>query len=228
MQRESIERCKAKDHWLNDAKCSQWLQRRDYLRHASCPDSDAVAACRSFQELLEAGDVDFMDDLATKDHIYFCFESPQDVFFEVWFNEPDLYNWKTDGTAARTAHQEMALPDNVLVQMGVAGFVYYVNGVFEDTRFVDEPGFWTYLPTNPVTAESLKRLATSSNAAFDGKKIRIENARALMSNSYRDGDSTIHQNVMVQLSTGRFRETAKGSVSVEKSGRCIEVRAEKR
>jgi hypothetical protein len=58
------------------------------IQKASCPDPAATAACESFRELIRTNDGDFMDDLAHQDHIYVCFLSAKDEFFEVTFSEP--------------------------------------------------------------------------------------------------------------------------------------------
>ncbi len=89
-----IAACNAKQDFPDEVRCARWLNRREEARRDACPDSDAALACHSFQELIAAGD--FMGDFAQKDHVLTCFREKEDVFFNLWFVEPDQTRWQQE------------------------------------------------------------------------------------------------------------------------------------
>jgi hypothetical protein len=216
-----IATCKARrDVSSDEVVCAKWLNRREEARRAACPDADAAAACRSFQELIAAGD--FMGDFAEKDHVVTCFRKKGDVFFNLWFIEPDETGWQQENPTGRG-----------LTQSAVAAFDYYKEGVWSFNLSVGVSGKWKYIPAGPVCDSTCRKEATSGNSNYDGHNnggdtIRIDNERAVLSESFdnRSGSRTTHE-VIVQLSTGRFSEryTSPGISGVdeteESTGHCL-------
>jgi hypothetical protein len=216
-----IATCKAKgDIYSDEVVCAKWLNRREEARRAACPDADATVACRSFQELIKAGD--FMGDFAEKEHVFTCFRKNEDMFFNLWFGEPGERGWQQDNTKDRT-----------LTQSGIAAFDYYKQGLWSFNLSVGVYGKWRYIPPGPVCNATCRKEATSGNSGYEGQNevggsIRIDNERAILSESFdnKSGSRTTHE-VIVQLSTGRFTERymlpkSSGMDEPEEStGRCI-------
>jgi hypothetical protein len=215
-----IATCKAKQDFPDEVRCAKWLNRREEARRDACPDADATLACRSFQELIAAGD--FMGDFAQKDHVLTCFRKKEDVFFNLWFIEPDETRWQQENTTDRT-----------LTQSDMAAFDYYKQGVWSFNLSVGAYGKWKYIPAGPVCNATCRKEATSGHSKYDGHNdsgdsIRIDNERAVLSESFNNktGSRTTHE-VIVQLSTGRFTERftwpkSSGVDETEEStGRCL-------
>lgn len=227
-----IAKCKANNNLsLDDTGCAKWLNRKEEARKASCPDAEATAACRSFQELLAAGD--YMGDFAQKEHVFTCFRENEDVFINLWFTEPGESPdaWEQDPKGRRLTH------------FGSAAFDYYKRGMWDFNLSIGSWGKWTYVPPEPVCDAKCRREATSGNSEYEDQhngespsnqpnkpegSVRIDNERAVLSESYnnKSGTRTTHE-VIVQLSTGRFTEryTWPKSSGIdetqESTGRCL-------
>lgn len=169
-----------------------------------------------------------MGDFALKNHAFTCFRKREDLFFNLWFSEPDG-TWQKENPAAPT-----------LTQFGSAAFDYYNEGVWDNNLSAGGTGKWKYLPPGPICDAKCLKVATSGNSAYeeqwDGEtddnkprgSIRIDNERAVLSESYnnKSGSRTTHE-VIVQLSTGRFTERymwpKSGGIdeTEESTGRCL-------
>ena len=222
-----IASCKTSNRFLDETDCAKWLNRKEEARKAACPDGEATVACRSFQELLGAGD--FMGDFAQKEHAFNCFRKKEDVFFNLWFSEPVETGWQQEDSKDRT-----------LTQLGSAAFDYYKQGVWDSSLSAGGNGKWRYDPPGPICNPTCRKEATSGNSVYEehweGEKeankprgsIRIDHERAILSESYNNesGSRTTHE-VIVQLSTGRFTERytwskSSGTDETEESiGRCL-------
>ncbi len=216
-----IAACKAKQDFPDEVRCAKWLNRREEARRDSCPDADATLACRSFQELLAGGD--FMGDFAEKEHAFTCFRKNEDMFFNLWFTEPDEPEvWEQENPKDRT-----------LTHYGYAAFDWYKQGVWSFNLSVGVYGKWRYFPAGPVCDAKCRKEATSGNSKYEGHNdiggsIRINNDQALLTEPYNNkaGTRTTHE-VIVQLSTGRFTERytwpkSNGIDQTEEStGRCL-------
>ncbi len=215
-----VAKCKASNRFYDEVTCARWLNRREEARRDACPDTDATVACRSFQELIAAGD--FMGDFAEKEHVFTCFRKNEDMFFNVWFSEPAESGWEQEDPRAP-----------FLTHFGMAAFDYYKQGVWSFNLSVGVPGKWKYLPQGPVCDDKCRREITSGNSEYEGHNdvdgsIRINNDQATLTESYNNnaGSKTTHQ-VILQLSTGRFTERytwpkSSGTDETEESnGRCL-------
>lgn len=229
----SLRDCVARDRMGGDQiRCATWLRRVAAVRKMACPDPYAQSACNSFQELIAAHDTDFMGDFESQDHIYVCFPSHGDEFFEATFSEPG-FSWNKPG-------EEDGLPKDSLFTIGGAQLAYYKNGVGDAEHSYGTTGKWVYLPLGrPTDPGSLIKFANSSTSSFRADSytsktasITIEDNRFVFSDTYKNasGTTTTHS-IVLELPTGRFTEkyelTDTGGRIKEVSGRCLIVPQDK-
>lgn len=207
----------------DETNCAKWLNRKEEARKAACPDAAAAVAWHSFQELLAADD--YMGDFSQKNRAFTCFREHDDVFFNLWFSEPEAPGWQQEDERAP-----------IFTHFGSAAFDYYKQGVWDFNLSVGGTGKWRYL--FPRSCDyNCKAEANSSNSEYEfhndaGGSIRINgngwNDQAVLTESYSNkaGTRTTHE-VIVQLSTGRFIERytwpkSNGIDETEEStGRCL-------
>lgn len=228
VQRE-IAHCKARERWVDEDGCVAWASKRARIRTAQCPDSAATTACESFKEMVAGDDSDLMNDFATK-NVYVCFRPEEDVFFEVWFSEPDPWSWHKP-----TDEDEQKGPAGNYAQFGSAGITYYEAGVGDAYKSIGLSGLWAYASFGPTADQSeLKALATSRNSLFlarnDKQRFEVQRSRFEGSENYENQSETeTKHTVTVQLANGRFTETYEvqpsGTAIKTYSGRCLAVPA---
>ena len=223
--RNLIRLCQSSDGLANEADCGKWITRKLAIQRAVCPDPEAAIACKSFKELVRANDPEVMNDLAQRDHVYACFLSGKDEFFEVTFSEPNWFNF-----APPSAEQvKSGVSSSALTTFGASEFAYYKNGVGEENMNLHNLGNWIYFPLgNKTDLQSQRRNATSKQAEFKGKNIAIEGDHWILTETYKNqADTETRHTVTVQLATGRFKEnfvlTGTGKDVGESSGRCMIV-----
>jgi len=208
-----ITKCEAdnRNNLYHETTCAKWLNRKAEAQRVACPDAAAAIACHSFQELLTAGD--YMGDFSEKDRAFTCFREHEDVFFNLWFSEPEAPGWQREDERSP-----------IFTHFGSAAFDYYKQGVWDFSMSVGGMGKWSYLfPKN--CDYNCKAEANSSNSEYEfhndaGGSIRINgngwNDQALLTESYNNkaGTKTTHE-VIVQLKSSGMDETE------ESAGRCL-------
>jgi hypothetical protein len=206
---EAIRKCKVADHYLSDDDCIKGLKRWEKARTMGCPDPDAAAACHSFGESLAANDVDLMDDFATKDHVYICFRTKEDVFLTLWFSEPVQLAWQRD--AQKSA----------FTQISGVGLALYKNGIWDGDE-VTALGRWeTFDP------ESYATFYGKFESSVSKGEVHIDHTAVTVQESYQNkADSETTHTFTLQRSTGRFTETYQWeslgkTQRKEYSGRCL-------
>jgi hypothetical protein len=209
-----IKECEAKQPDITDAGCASWAKRADYIRKASCPESDANTACSSLRELIEAGDANLMSDLTGWNYAYICFRPKEDVFLEIGFSDPNLWGWRIG-------------KDSLPWSVGSAGVRYYKDGVnVSEMEISDTGGKWTYVTGGRVDVDTLH--IPVSAAIFQSDNISIDGSQLKATDSYyNSGDSYTKETILLllQLSTGRFTETHEAETSGKTirtiAGRCL-------
>lgn len=181
----------------------------------SCPDVHAAASCRSFLELYEARDPDFLDGL-NKDHVYVCFSPNEDKFLQVWFTGPNwrVQNWEKDELTSS------------LKQLGHAMVARYQNGVFDEDSLWGI-GEWKCPPNSDLAwcrRSTLARFEADSNGRNFGKKFEVDEILFRLSTSYKNLQaSQTDYWFTIQRSTGRFTEVFQSGVTqLENTGRCVQ------
>lgn len=206
-----------KDSLMPSLSCAQALSKRQVALTLSCPDQNATVACNSFREVLIARDQDLMDDMGTKAHFYACFEPKTDVFFEVYFSEPEHDLWSDDAPEHMNAGRR-----EPLTQGGSAGVIFYKNGVWNEEMSHHNMADWQFRPSR----ESEE--GTSETSTFDGKNIHIARTKLIYVDKYKNqaGTETEHE-IDLQLQTGRYVESysdvTSGKTVEESSGRCLKI-----
>jgi hypothetical protein len=208
-----MQQCKSRGSNLSDSQCSLWVRRKEFVHKASCPDQDQSIGCSSFQELVKADDPDMMLDLAQQDHVYVCFRPQQDVFLEIYFNDPNDGTWQPDDRFPNTANLA-----------GWAEVRYFKDGIVSAPTSFHNSGKWIYHPAPGTNLSELR--VPNGNAIFESDNIRITGSTFDAAQTYKnESNLTIHHILTVQLSTGRFTESYEMQPSGESvdnfSGRCF-------
>lgn len=169
----------------------------------SCPDPAAVAACKSFEQLLEARDADILDSI--KPTSYVCFRPKEDVFWIFRFDKPRGWSQPDSSDAQSTR--------------GLASLVEYRNGVSSKAKL--GLGTWSRVPSFGGAAD---RFAYSPVEGRDkGLQFIIDSDEISVDFDYQNLDSErVFYSLQIRRSTGRFAETFKiQKVQVEDSGTCF-------
>ena len=220
---EEIRECKAAHKRNNDSSyysdedCLRQLEREKKVHTMSCPDSNAKLACRSFQELVAAKDKDLLTEFAHEPQVNICFRPNEDVFFDLWFVEPDT-------AAFPLAWQEnaKAVLEPRFTMYGQAQFLYYKNGVWDEDHCLAVSGKWS-----SFDKKTIYRFDGSHKGETGKYEFTIVDSRFIVSESFKNeaGSETTHT-FTLQRSTGRFTETYQWESlgkpqRKEYSGRCL-------
>jgi len=221
---KDIRACEATEgEFAGEIECAKWVRRRLLALGASCPESEAQAACRSFQELVAARDPDVMDDFALRDHVYACFLPREDEFFELGFNDPRPHGWHRPDTY----EQASGYSSNSFLFTTASTLNYFKDGVWDKSRMYRDVGRWIYYPMDSsADPDALGVFAAGNAAEYKGNNIQIDGANLSFTDRYKNkvGTETEHS-IDVQLSTGRFTERyeviGSGETADRTSGRCL-------
>jgi hypothetical protein len=190
-----------------------------------CPDPKAKKACDSYHELKKAQDANLRDFFSrSNSRIFVCFRQNVDEFFLVGFEQP---------TYMLERHYDKDLGKRVIndnaSDYGYVNTTTFNNGV-EDGKIVpsfDFEGTWTYrgelLGSYFKGAIFNKRPINTSQdpvVTIDEYQFKIDDYQ------YSNSDNkTIHYNLTIQKSTGRFTETflmePEKFPSINRTGRCL-------
>ena len=87
-----------------------------------------------------------MGDFAIQEHVFTCFRKNEDVFFNLWFFEPEVPGWQQENKQSP-----------ILTESGSAAFDYYKQGVWDFNFSVGGGGKWRYLRgRNPLVITRAK------------------------------------------------------------------------
>ncbi len=176
------------------------LPRKPVQSSFTCPDSAAAQSCKSYGELLRAGDRGLPSEGYVRSYV--CFRKHIDEFFSVWFTPPDFRkHWDAES-------QEMVIDDSAS-SVGRGGTSSYKDGV-EDYRVQPNLAFkgkWTLLGHSVVFA-SEKLLFVADNPGNDSVVSIDDRQFSIAKYQFKNSlGKTISYNLTIQLSTGRFSES---------------------
>ena len=183
-------------------------------RALECPDPAAKVACHSFQELLAAKDEDLMYTLRRRlqdgnGQVFVCFRPREDVFFLLWYGEPEDQEW-TKETGTFTAP-------------GTAELLQFKNGIFEHGG----ESAWASGKWRSVDRKSSDAKFESEELASEGGsrgEIDVDGGTVTVSHSLEKvAGSAAQYSFRLQKSTGRFTETFTTPNTPESqiTGRCV-------
>lgn len=194
-------------------------------------------SCRSFHELVSSRDKDLLHALDA-DAAYVCFRSDGDEFFVVQYGRPSPDGWTEDETRLPANYYEQAAerrPTVRFIQWDIAEVDWYSEGVLNNTVY--DYGQWSSLGKRDIngnvvlvysipTYRTIQDQAAKPDSTTNEPEIYISDTQFGLNRSFdnRSGDTT-QQDVSIQLSTGRYKETfswkgASHREYIEKTGRC--------
>lgn len=198
---------------LVKAACSQQSESNLKL---GCPDRQSSRACKSFQELIAAKDEDLVSAIPPKraGHAYICFRQKEDVFFVLWYSDPEDTHWEKASTS--------------FTQFGAVELQRFKHGVYEHgAESAYASGLWRKVSETTSLSPIFEGKSISEGSPKDDQgSIEIEGGTIAISHLFEDPERGLtHYKFLLQRSTGRFVETFSGAKwESTNSGRCTTVK----
>ena len=198
------------------------VQRKSTASRSECPDPQAEKACKSYQELREAGDQSVR--VLRGEIAFACFRRPEDVFF-VWHVTPPPVVSRTrgDDQLQESVSENVAYPSTGSLNGFIDGIERTASvpiHFFEGEWKMGVGGYWF----------SATRLDGKTVANTESFGLWIDPLQITASVRYKNEIAmNIDYRLVIQRSTGRFSEkytdqSAKLPIS-EMVGRCSKVPA---